>query len=185
MYVRLYLLILSLCLWGGAAWSMSAEPFRDFWEDAKHRLYQIWTEGHGDLYIPNYAWHNRLYYDADKLSRYNEFPWGAGFGKGIWDEHNNWQGLYAIVFMDSHSNIQPMAGYGYLLTHHLTENAGVGIGFTLMMTARQDIMNYTPFPGILPLASINYKNILIMGAYVPGTQNIGNVLFIMTKLTLT
>jgi len=49
MYVRLYLLILSLCLWGGAAWSMSAEPFRDFWEDAKHRLYQIWTEGHGDL----------------------------------------------------------------------------------------------------------------------------------------
>lgn len=165
-------------------WSESNTPFKNFWDDAKARVKQIWYSEHGDLYVPFYAWHNRLYYDSDKISCYNEFPWGTGFGKSIWDERGNWQGLYAMVFLDSHKDVQPMAGYGYLLTAHPTENSGVGLGFTLMMTARSDIMNYTPFPGILPLASIYYKNVMVLGAYVPGTRNIGNVLFLMTKITI-
>lgn len=156
----------------------------NFWEQAKNRLSQIWYHGRGDLYIPNYAWHNRWTYTADKLPSYNELPWGGGMGKGIWDEHGNWQGLYAIVFLDSHKNVQPMGGYGYLFTLHPTENTGIGLGFTLMMTARPDILNNAPFPGALPLLSFNYKDLMVLGAYVPGGQNIGNVLFLMTKLTL-
>jgi palmitoyl transferase len=166
-------------------WSETNTPVKNFWDQTKARLQQIWESEHGDLYIPYYAWHNRLYYDSDKIPKYNEFPWGVGFGKGIWDEHDNWQGLYAMVFLDSHQDVQPMAGYGYLLTAHPSENTGLGIGFTLMMTARSDIMSYTPFPGVLPLGSIHYKNLMILGAYVPGTRNVGNVLFLMTKLTLT
>ena len=54
-----------------------------------------------------------------------------------------------------------------------------------MMTARPDILNNWPFPGVLPLGSIHYKNIMLLGAYVPGGENIGNVLFLMTKITLT
>ena len=157
---------------------------KNFWEQCKARLFQIWYKGRGDLYIPNYAWHNRWTYTPDKLPYYNELPWGGGMGKGIWDEHGNWQGLYAIVFLDSHKNVQPMGGYGYLWTLHPTENTGIGLGYTLMVTARPDILNNVPFPGALPLMSINYKNIMVLGAYVPGGENIGNVLFVMTKLTL-
>jgi palmitoyl transferase len=160
-------------------------PLPSSWEQIKNRLNQIWTQGHGDLYVPLYAWHNRWTYTPDKLSNYNENPWGTGMGKGIWDEHGNWQGLYAIVFLDSHKNVQPMGGYGYLLTYHPTEDSGLGIGFTAMMTARPDILNNWPFPGALPLASIHYKNVMVMGAYVPGGENIGNVLFLMAKITLT
>jgi palmitoyl transferase len=176
--------IIILNLWISLAWSGSSSP-KDFWESTKQRLYQIWYHGNGDLYIPVYAWHNRFFYDADRVQYYNEFPWGAGFGKGIWDEHGNWQGLYLLVFLDSHKQVQPMGGYSYLFTHHPSENIGIGLGLTLMMTARQDIQNYAPFPGILPLASINYKNIMLMGAYVPGQHNIGNIAFLALKLTLS
>ena len=76
-----------------------------------------------------------------------------------------------------------MGGYGYLFTLHPTENTGIGLGFTLMVTARSDILNNFPFPGALPLISVNYKDLMVMGAYVPGTDNVGNVLFILTKIT--
>lgn len=174
--------VVLLAHWG-LAWSES--PSDTYWAQTKKRLYQIWTEGHGDMYVPFYAWHNRWTYTSDKLPYYNENPWGAGMGKGIWDEHGNWQGLYAMVFLDSHKNVQPMGGYGYLLTYHPTPDSGLGIGFTAMMTARPDILNNWPFPGALPLGSIYYKNVMLLGAYVPGGENIGNVLFLMTKITLS
>lgn len=182
----LIVLLIVINLWGGCSFGMTSTP-TNFWQSTKSRLFQIWTEGKGDLYIPFYAWHNRLTYDDEKLCLYNEYPWGAGFGKGIWDEHGNWQGLYFMVFLDSHKNIEPMGGYGYLLTHHPTDNTGVGLGFTLMMTARAEYSHYAPFPGILPLASFNYKKLMLMGAYVPfmpGQRNVGNIVFLMTKLTL-
>ncbi len=172
---------LSFC---GAVAHADSLPEKSFWLKTQQTLKQIWTEGRGDLYVPFYAWHNRLTYTADKLPYYNELPWGMGMGKGIWDEKNNWQGLYGIVFLDSHKNVQPMGGYAYLLTYHPTEDTGLGLGFTAMVTARPDILNNVPFPAALPLASIHYKRIMILSAYVPGGTNIGNVLFMSVKLTL-
>lgn len=157
---------------------------KSFWAKTYQTLNEIWTEGRGDLYVPSYAWHNRFTYTSDKLSQYNELPWGMGMGKGIWDERNNWQGLYGMVFLDSHKNVQPMGGYGYLLTYHPSDDTGLGLGFTAMVTARADILNNVPFPAALPLASMHYKRLMIIGAYVPGGTNIGNVLFMMAKLTL-
>ena len=45
-------------------------------------------------------------------------------------------------------------------------------------------MNYIPFQGILPIASISYKDLSIQTAYVPGGQNVGNVLFAWAKYSL-
>jgi lipid IVA palmitoyltransferase len=186
MRARCFILFLSLCFVTNASALSKAHQHSidSFWEQTKARIFQIWYEGRGDLYVTNYAWHNRWTYNAEKLSNYNELAWGGGIGKSIWDEHRNWQGLYAIAFLDSHKNVQPMGGYGYLFTLHPTENTGIGLGFTLMVTARTDILNNMPFPGALPLLSLNYKDWMIMGAYVPGTNNVGNVLFILTKITL-
>ena len=41
------------------------------------RPYQTWTQGKNELYISGYAWHNRYYYDRDRLHRYNEHAWGV------------------------------------------------------------------------------------------------------------
>lgn len=41
---------------------------------------------HYDLYIPAITWHARFAYDKEKTDRYNERPWGGGFGLSRWDE---------------------------------------------------------------------------------------------------
>lgn len=42
---------------------------------------QTWQQPeHYDLYIPAITWHARFAYDKEKTDRYNERPWGGGFG---------------------------------------------------------------------------------------------------------
>jgi len=41
---------------------------------------------HYDLYIPAITWHARFAYDKEKTDRYNERPWGGGFGQSRCDE---------------------------------------------------------------------------------------------------
>lgn len=48
---------------------------------------QTWQQPeHYDLYIPAITWHARFAYDKEKTDRYNERPWGGGFGQSRWDE---------------------------------------------------------------------------------------------------
>lgn len=138
--------------------------------------------GMDELYLPAVTWHNRATYDHDKVDSFNERPWGLGFGKGYIHEDGDWSGFYAMAFKDSHNAWEPIAGYGYTKNFHPLDNPWyVGIGYTLFVTARQDIMGGVPFPGALPLASTGYKNFAIQGTYIPGRHNNGNVAFLWGK----
>jgi palmitoyl transferase len=145
------------------------------------RLHQIWTQGDNELYLSGYAWHNRYTYTRERIDEYNEAAWGGGLGKSFYDEKGNWHGLYAIAFLDSHTNIEPMIGYSYLKMAHFTEFLKAGIGLTAVITQRPDIFNGIPFPGVVPLASITYRRLSISGTYVPGAKGAGNVLFLVGK----
>ena len=68
---------------------------------------------HYDLYIPAITWHARFAYDKEKTDRYNERPWGGGFGQSRWDEKGNWHGLYIMAFKDSWNKWEPIGGYGW------------------------------------------------------------------------
>ena len=65
-------------------------------QSACQRLDQIWTEGGNDLYFSGYAWHNRAMYSREKIDSFNELAWGGGYGRSIYDEDGDWQGLYAM-----------------------------------------------------------------------------------------
>ncbi|VEG91612.1 lipid IV(A) palmitoyltransferase PagP [Legionella spiritensis] len=147
------------------------------------RLHQIWNEGHTEVYLPFYAWHNRYAYTEEKLSKtiYNEKAWGFGLGKGFDDEDGDWHGLYAMAFLDSHNHVQPIAGYAFLKTAHIKDSARLGLGYSVFLTQRSDIFNGYPFPGAAPWISIGYRQASLSAAYVPGGTNIGNVLFIFAK----
>ncbi len=147
------------------------------------RPYQAWTEGNNDLYLTGYAWHNRFTYPEHKLGTYNEHAWGGGLGRSFFDEKGDWHGLYAFAFLESHSKVEPIGGYAFLKTFHISETSSAGIGFTVFITARPDILNGVPFPGALPWAGLNYRRASVMAIYIPGSRGVGNVLFMIAKYT--
>ena len=156
----------------------------NLFQSTYNRLHQIWTEGTNELYLPSYAWHNRYLYSKERVRTYNENPWGGGLGKGFYDEDGDWHGLYAFAFLDSHKNLEPIVGYAFLKVLHLNENANIGGGYAILATARPDINNGIPFPGALPWVSFNYRRASLMVTYIPGAHDVGNVLFLITKIVL-
>lgn len=147
------------------------------------RLRSIWTEGHNELYVSGYAWHNRYTYSRERIRQYNELAWGGGVGRGLWDEDGDWHGLYAIAFLDSHKNVEPAAGYAFLKTKHFSNDFSAGLGYTVLVTARPDIFKGVPFPGALPWAGVTWKKTSVFATYIPGASGAGNVLYILAKRT--
>ena len=150
------------------------KPFR-LLQPACQRLHQIWYDGKLEAQIPAYYSNHH---------KYNENPWGGGLGKSYYDETGDWHGLYAFAFLDSHKNIEPIAGYGFEKMLHLSDKTAVGIGYTAFLTSRPDILHSIPFPGVLPLAVITHQRASLTLIYIPGRQNIGNVLFVLAKWVL-
>lgn len=133
---------------------------------------------HRDVYLPLISWHNRYTYNDEHLQRYNERPWGIGYGVSRRDEQDNWHSLYAMAFKDSFNHWEPIVGYGWEAQWRpmADKDFTLGAGYTLGVTSRHN-WNYYPIPVILPLASVGYKNFTLQGTYIPGTRNNGNVLF--------
>lgn len=140
------------------------------------RFSNIWVNGKWDLYVPAYAWHNRLMYHTGEAEKFNENPWGGGFGKSYFDEDGDQHALYTMGFMDSNNRFQPIVGYAYVKNWQVFNDFFLGLGFTAGITARHEY-HYIPFPGALPIASIQYKNVAIQATYIPERYNHGNVLF--------
>lgn len=166
--------------------SMSAHdaPASRLVQHISKRLHQIWDEGKTEAYFPSYAWHNRYTYSPEKIPHYNETPWGTGLGKGFYDEDGDWHALYAFAFLDSHKNVEPVVGYAFLKVLPLTDQLRIGGGYGALITARPDILHNVPFPGVLPWVGLTYRHIAWCAAYIPGGTNVGNVLFLITKVTL-
>lgn len=160
----------------GAASPDPANGMDSRWQQVWDTVSTTWNEGQDELYVPLHTWHNRRMYTPEKIAEYNENPWGLGVGKYRYDEQGNWHALYAMAFLDSHSKIEPIAGYGYEKNWRPAENWRLGAGFTVGMTARQDY-HYYPIPVVLPMVSIEYKRFALQSAYVPGSKGNGNVLF--------
>ncbi len=146
------------------------------WANIKDTLSQTWRSPNYELYIPVNVWHNRHYYDDEDIDDFNERPWGLGVGKYRYDEDGDWHALYGMVFQDSHNDLEPIGGYAFQKMWRPTDNFRLGAGYTIGVTMRQD-MHYLPIPIILPLFSVEYKEIAVQSTYVPGGEGHGNILF--------
>lgn len=177
-YLVAALIAAQLCILPAANASFT-ESVRNGFSTLNDNIAQTWDEPqHYDLYIPAITWHARFAYDKEKTDRYNERPWGAGFGVSRWDEKGNWHGIYLMAFKDSWNKWEPIGGYGWEKTWRpLTDdNFRLGLGYTVGVTAR-DNYNYVPIPVLLPMASIGYGPATFQMTYIPGTYNNGNVYF--------
>ncbi len=160
--------------------ALSAMSFID---KAKVRVNAIIDKGDWELYVPLYTYHMPYAYSPEKISQYTHIPLGIGLGKGSYNKNNNWEGIYGMTFKDSHGIYQYMAGYAWIPNWNLSNNGNwkIGAGATVFMMSRQDINNYIPFPGLLPVGSISYKKANLQTAFVPGGDGFGNVLFTWAK----
>ncbi|QLK63201.1 lipid IV(A) palmitoyltransferase PagP [Enterobacteriaceae bacterium Kacie_13] len=153
--------------------------FPVMWDAFKENVSDTWNESDKqDLYLPVITWHNRLTYDKEKTDRYNERPWGGGYGISRYDEKGNWNGIYFMAFKDSHNKWEPIGGYGWekIWQPINDKNFRLGLGYTAAVTARDDY-KYIPIPIVLPLASVGYNKLTFQATYIPGTYNNGNVFF--------
>ncbi|MEI7179805.1 lipid IV(A) palmitoyltransferase PagP [Pectobacterium carotovorum] len=159
--------------------SASDKQDESWWQRSKNNLSTTWNSPQShDIYIPTITWHNRWTYDKEKTDKYNERPWGAGYGVSRLDKDGDWHGLYIMAFKDSYNKWEPIGGYGYEKRWRPTSDQDfqLGLGFTAGVTMR-DNWNYIPIPVLLPLASISYSKLSFQATYIPGTYNNGNVFF--------
>lgn len=144
---------------------------------------EIWHEHDYDLYVPFYAWHNRLTYDREHINKYNENPWGGGLGISHYNDEGTWSGLYAMAFKDSNSYLETYFGYARQWNWYAGEKNQwhAGVGYALGLTQRHEY-SYIPIPLPLPMVGAGYRNLEVHGAYVPGIKNDGNVLFMFARI---
>jgi lipid IVA palmitoyltransferase len=86
------------------------------------------------LYIPINTWHNRNYYRKEGINGFNERPWGLGVGKYRYDADGDWHVIYAMAFLDSQSDVEPIVGYGFQKVWRASENVRFGLGYTAGVT---------------------------------------------------
>ena len=155
--------------WLGRAWDTVLNPYNN---------------GTLEFYLPLHTHHIRSKYDEEKIDSFQETPYGFGVGKGLYNEKGNWEGVYAMAFQDSHYKPMYTVGYGWKAIWRPSEDTRLGLGYTAGLMSRTDIFNYVPFPVVLPMASLAYKNFNLESTYVPGGQGNGNIFFIWAKWEL-
>lgn len=168
--------LLAACLSSSAA--AACDDPSGFLGGACKRLSDTWNQGQDELLLPFLAYHMRFAYTREKIDNFQESAWGLGYGRSRLDDEGNWHTLYAMGFRDSHADFEPAVGYGYQWMWGERQGLHAGLGYTVIVTARADIGNYVPLPGVLPIASIRYRNSGVNMAYVPGGKGNGNVLFL-------
>lgn len=120
---------------------VAAAGMREYFQQVQRDVKETWKSDEYDLFVPVYAWHNRLTYDQKHIDKYNENPWGLGFGKTRYDENGNWHSLYAMAFKDSNKYLETIFGYAWMKNWFVNCNRDfrVGLGYTLSLTQRHEL----------------------------------------------
>jgi hypothetical protein len=172
--------------------AFSGPSFAGWWDDFKDHVSHNWDqskkavdEGRHDVYISGLIWHAPWAYSAERRTEENEAGWGLGFGKSVIDDRNRTHGLYVLAHRDS--NYKPQYNFGYSWTTYWQmgkSNWDAGLGYTAFFFMRSDFASYTPIPAVLPLATVRWdKRAEIMGTFVPGFGDNGNVAYIFARFS--
>ena len=148
---------------------MASPGSTGFWGRTGSGLANVWKGGHFEVWVPGYIWHTPWGYSDSQRERYNDAAWGLGLGPSGIDNRGHTRLLYAMGSADSFSNFQYMVGYAWL-AHSLSDEAKsmhLGGGYTMLLIGREDRLNYTPLPLVLPMAGLGWHRFELLTTYVP------------------
>ena len=162
----------------------STQTTKSWWEYVWDPITNVYDNGSLELYLPFETYHSRDTYSQEQIDSYQEKPFGFGIGRGLYNEKGNWEGLFAMGFQDSHFKPSYTAGYQWKSIWRPAEDVRLGLGYLAGLMSREDIANYIPFPVVLPVASVAFRNFSIEGTYIPPVGDKGNVVFLWAKWEL-
>jgi palmitoyl transferase len=183
--VRALVVVLLLCVCAPAAAAECADLW-DWLNRGCRHLVDTYENGHNVLLVSGYAWHTPWTWTPEKRAEENELAWGGGLGRTVEHDNGDTETVFFLVFSDSHSRPQYNVGYGWSTYWGGRDSIRAGLGYTLMVVARNDIFNGWPFPVVLPLVSVNYDKFTLYSTYIPtvGGVNNGSILYVFGKIAL-
>lgn len=131
------------------------------------RFRRVFHEGSYDVYLTGYIWHDPRTYSEEKRAELNQLAWGFGLGKRFADVQGRQDLVYAFAFFESHQKIQPILGFARQWIWPVDGPLSVGAGYTVGITSRPDIFNSVPFPIALPVVSLKWSRLSMMGTFIP------------------
>lgn len=149
-------------------------------DSACRRVSHVSDDGAWDAYFTGYGWHFSGYGGAARRAELNARSWGGGVGKHITDARGNEEIVFGMAFLDSHSHVQPIAGYARQWYTREVAGMALGGGYFAGATARADILHYVPIPIVLPVGSLRFgKKASLMATLIPRIPglNDGHVAF--------
>jgi palmitoyl transferase len=184
-FSALFLLSFFLFFFYSSALANIVESDEHWYQSMLQHVRDIWNEGNTEMYLPLRTIHMPFAYSHEQREHFTESPLGLGIGKGRLNNSGNYEGMLVMAFQDSHAKPQYLAAYQWIPQWSLSENIKTGVGAMGFLSARTDFLHYTPFPGILPVVSISYKNAMLEATYIPQVSDTfsGNVVFMMLKVS--
>lgn len=118
-------------------------------------------------------------FHLDSPGVYNEENYGVGL-EVTSREGRITKGVTGSVLLDSYG--KPSGYVGYLWKYRAIDSAiGVDVGAIGGLMMRDNIRHYTPFPFVLPAASVSYGRAMVNITYIPNLPSLikdGQVVFL-------
>ena len=152
---------------------------------ACQRIVNTYEQGRTGILLSGYAWHLPSTWSSERRAELNANAWGGGLVRTTEDEKGDSRSVFLLAFLDSHENIQWNLGFEHSTYWGSRAGLQAGLGYTLMIVQRPDIADGVPFPAILPLASLRYRDGTFFMTYIPslgGGINHGSTLFMFGRV---
>jgi palmitoyl transferase len=183
---RRALAIVAFAALAAPAWSGPVAAVSGMFSEKLDTINTAIRSGRWDGYVSGYAWHLPWGYSAATRARLNETTWGGGIGRSVKDADGDRHSVFFMAFVDSHRDTQFIASYGWQRYRSLTQDVSLGWGYMAFLFSRKDVANYTPFPAVLPCASIRYRRWEAVGLFVPRVSKDikGDVFYVFMRVGL-
>jgi palmitoyl transferase len=151
------------------------------------RLVDTWERGRNGVLISGYSYHLPFTWSPERRAELNRNAWGLGLIRTTEDPDGDTHSVYALVFRDSHKHAQWNVGYEYATYWGPRGGVQAGLGWTALIVQRPDIFDGIPFPALLPIASLRYRDATLSATWIPtlnGGINHGSTVFVFGRVML-